>query len=139
MRPEIEILGGQQVFGPAMSSNLHELIQAGLPHQALVTLSRKLHLTHDDEARVLAVSSSTLRRRRQGGRLGPAVSDRLARIARLYSLAEDVLESEEAASAWLREPVPMLDGEIPLELLATDWGAERVREVLMCIEHGLFA
>ncbi|MDN5849304.1 MAG: DUF2384 domain-containing protein [Nitrococcus sp.] len=74
-----------------------------------------------------------------GGRLGPAASDRLVRIARLYSLAEDVLESEEAASAWLREPVPMLDGEIPLDLLATDWGAERVREVLMRIEHGLFA
>ena len=64
-------------------------------------------------------------------------SDRLARIARIVGLAEDVLESKDAARRWLNKPNRVL-GAAPLSLLDTDIGTEQVEEILMRIEHGVY-
>jgi putative toxin-antitoxin system antitoxin component (TIGR02293 family) len=84
-------------------------------------------------------SLRTRARWKQRKRLDPAISDRLVRLARILALAIDVLESQEHAVAWLREPSDALDGRTPLGIVTTDVGAERVSNMLYQMEHGIYA
>jgi putative toxin-antitoxin system antitoxin component (TIGR02293 family) len=93
----------------------------------------------DEEDRLLQVSLRTRARWKQRKRLDPAISDRLVRLARIFALAIDVLESQEHAVAWLREPSDPLGGRTPLEVVTTDVGAERVTTMLYQMEHGIYA
>ncbi|MCD6392212.1 MAG: DUF2384 domain-containing protein [Planctomycetes bacterium] len=43
----------------------------------------------------------------------------------------------ERAHRWLRKPNRVLDGEAPINLLDTDFGAKQVETVLGRIEHGV--
>lgn len=69
--------------------------------------------------------------------LGTVASDRLYRMAVLYSLAEEVLEDEEMAREWLRTPQVGLNNRIPLDLMNTEAGAREVEDLLGRIEHGV--
>jgi hypothetical protein len=75
-------------------------------------------------AEPLGVSEKTLSRARAGkGRLDPVTSDRLFRVARIVTLAIEVLASEAAALHWLKRPQIGLGGKVPLSLLAIPWAA----------------
>jgi putative toxin-antitoxin system antitoxin component (TIGR02293 family) len=76
-------------------------------------------------------------RREQAGVLSREESERLERVARLTALAEHVLESREDAQRFLTAPHPLLDGEAPIDLAATDLGARRVEDVLWRLEYSL--
>lgn len=57
----------------------------------------------------------------------------------LRALARDVLGSEEKATAWLKKPVPALEGKIPLSLMADAEGRRAVFAVLIRISDGVFS
>jgi putative toxin-antitoxin system antitoxin component (TIGR02293 family) len=80
---------------------------------------------------------TTLLRREREGVLSPEESERLERVARLTALAEHVLESSADAQQFLTSPHPLLDGDAPIDLAATDLGARRVENVLWQLEYGL--
>lgn len=87
--------------------------------------------------RVLGVSERTVQRKHvTSGRLSQAVSDRLSRIDRIYSLALDVFGDKQKAAAWLKRPSRALGNELPLQLLDTDAGTERVERELQQIQYG---
>ena len=44
----------------------------------------------------------------------------------------------EAALQWMRTPAPALDGNTPLDALATPDGAELVMDLLTRLEHGVY-
>jgi putative toxin-antitoxin system antitoxin component (TIGR02293 family) len=66
-------------------------------------------------------------------------SDRLARIARLYAMAEDVLGTPEEAQRWMRTQNRALDGVRPLDAIETEIGAREVEDLLGRIRQGIFA
>jgi putative toxin-antitoxin system antitoxin component (TIGR02293 family) len=66
------------------------------------------------------------------------LSTQKRRVTELYSLAVDILESEENAMCWLSQPNPSLGGAIPRELCKTIKGAESAIKTLGRIEHGIF-
>ncbi len=70
-------------------------------------------------------------------RLGPAASDRLARIKRIHELATHVLGERDKASRWLTAASRGLGGEVPLQMLDTDIGTQRVQQELREIEYGM--
>jgi len=87
----------------------------------------------------LGFSARTLARKREKGQpLDPNQADRAARLARIIGLAESVLESKEAAGRWLQKENRVL-GRTPLSILDTDVGAERVEEILMRLEYGVYS
>lgn len=94
-----------------------------------------------DRARLAAIldtSLRTLQRKSEfDGRLGPVVSDRLARIKRIHELATHVLGEGVKASRWLTTVSRALGGEVPLEMLDTDIGTQRVQQELHEIEFGM--
>jgi putative toxin-antitoxin system antitoxin component (TIGR02293 family) len=136
----VSTLGGRQVFGArSRQIDLLQEVERGLPTKAYNVIAKALGLTPDEEDRLLQISLRTRVRWKQRTRLDPATSDRLVRLARILALATDVLESQEHAVAWLREPGDVLDGRTPLEIMTTDVGAEKVTNLLYQMEHGIYA
>jgi putative toxin-antitoxin system antitoxin component (TIGR02293 family) len=136
----VHALGGRRVFGPGSGPvDLLEEVERGLPTKSYHVIASALGLTPEEEDRLLQVSLRTRARWKHRIRLDPAISDRLVRLARILTLAENVLESHENAVAWLREPSDLFSGRTPLQLVTTDIGAERVTNLLYQMEYGIYA
>ena len=89
-------------------------------------------------AGILDTSLRTLQRKAEvDARLGPAASDRLARIKRIHELATHVLGESDKASRWLTTASRGLGGEVPLQMLDTDIGTQRVQQELREVEYGM--
>lgn len=114
-----------------------EQVRRGLPVRALDHLAQLLGVDRAELARVLGVSLRTLQRKAgERERLDPAVSDRLARVRRILDLATDVLGEQAKGAHWLTSRSRALGGEIPLHMLDTDMGTQRVQQELHQIEFG---
>jgi putative toxin-antitoxin system antitoxin component (TIGR02293 family) len=136
----IAALGGTKVFGArAARVDLLEETERGLPVRAYEILAEALHLTPEEEDRLLQVSLRTRARWSKRARLDVSTSDRLVRLARIFALAIWVLESRDNAAAWLREPSSALGGRSPLAAIVSDPGAEKVSNMLYQMEHGVYA
>jgi putative toxin-antitoxin system antitoxin component (TIGR02293 family) len=136
----IKLLGGHEVFGKTRRRlDLLEEIEKGLPVRAYEAVAELLGLGPQEEDELLQVSLRTRARWKKRSRLDPATSDRLVRIARIFSLAASVLEDRRHAIEWLREPSDALHGRTPLEAIATDIGAAAVTNMLHQMEHGVYA
>ena len=70
------------------------------------------------------------------GAQAPDDADSTRRSLDLNSLAEEAFESPEEAGDWMRSPHPMLDGETPRECAKSNFGAERVKAILLAIRYG---
>lgn len=92
----------------------------------------------DEEIYSLVVPKRTLARRTAEKQLLSAEeTDRAVRLARVGKMAEQVFGSVEKAHRWLRKPKPSLEGETPLNYLASETGARVVEEMLTRIDHGI--
>jgi putative toxin-antitoxin system antitoxin component (TIGR02293 family) len=123
-------------FSPA---RLIDVLRVGLPVHELDELRARLDVPMERLSAMLGISKSTLHRRKTGGRLAPAESDRLVRFARLLGKAIEVLESEESARRWLTSPQIGLGGAVPLEYAETEVGAREVEDLLGRIEYGVYS
>jgi putative toxin-antitoxin system antitoxin component (TIGR02293 family) len=133
-------LGGRQVFGSGSRQiDLIDEVERGLPTKAYAAVAKALRLTSDEEDSLLQSSLRTRARWKRRGRLDPATSDRLVRLARILALAIYVLESKAYAVDWLREPSDVFGDRTPLELMTTDTGADKVTNVLYQMEQGVYA
>ena len=135
----VETLGGPKVLREKLFTiaDLERAIGRGLPFAALKYVVRHFPERQKTRVQQIVMPRSTLQRREEEGRLRPAESERLERIARLATLAEQVWESEEAAQQFLTTPHPLLDNQAPLDLAATDLGTRRVETLLWNLEHSL--
>lgn len=112
-------------------------VRKGLPMQALDTMAQTLQVDRAELAEVLGTSIRTLQRKAgDNDRLGPAASDRLARVQRILQLAEHVLGDTAKAALWLTTPSRILN-DTPLKMLDTDIGTQRVQQELHQIEFGM--
>ena len=113
-------------------------IRRGLPMAEFETLRDMFGISAEELAKHLAMSRSTLVRRRKTERLDPLESDRLVRFARLFARAREVLGDSTAARDWLRMPARALGFATPLEFAETEAGGREVENLLGRIEHGVF-
>ena len=88
---------------------------------------------------LLGISKATLHRRKAGGRLDTAESDRVVRYARLLGQAAGVMESLESGRRWLASPQVGLGGAVPLEYAQTEVGAREVENLLGRIDYGVYS
>src|SRR5690606_17071304 len=103
----------------------HEAILEGLDFEAVENVKARLALNDEQLARLLGIGAATLRRARAaGGALDAATSDRLYRLSKVIAIAEEVLEGHDNAMSWLKRAQPGLGGNVPLELLVTQAGAD---------------
>jgi putative toxin-antitoxin system antitoxin component (TIGR02293 family) len=131
--------GGKIAAGGFTASRLIEALRAGLPVYELDALQHSLAVPMEKLVPMLGISKATLHRRKAGGRLGQAESDRVVRFARLMGRAVEVMESEANARQWLTAPQFGLGGAVPLEYAETEVGAREVEDLLGRIEHGVYS
>lgn len=114
-----------------------KLLKRGISSQTIGPLSDYLGLGKGIIAEYLDLDRSTANRRVAKGQLLPIHSaESVLRLLELGQMAADTFETEDESSAWLRRPHPMLDGDSPLELAKTSYGAQRVKDMLLAIQFG---
>ncbi len=119
--------------------DLARAVENGLPVETADALVEGGALDAAELYRLVVPRRTLSHRRAQGGRLTPAESDRVARVARTVALAQETLGNAGKARAWLRRSNRELGGAEPLDLLATDQGARTVEAVLDRLAYGVYA
>ena len=137
------LLGGYRVLKRNLGTafDAHEMLLSGLPGDALNQLERRLQVL-DAVALEKAVGMSlrTLQRRRAdpGQPLSVDQSGRVWKFAEILAKATEVMGTQRDAEEWLDEPAMGLNGQKPLDLLATAAGPELVETFLGQIEYGVY-
>jgi len=87
----------------------------------------------------LGVDPRTLGRFRERGRLSPAASDRLYRLAKLLQAASELHGGDvKRALRWLKAPNRALGSRRPLEMVDFEPEFERVMDLVGALEEGVF-
>ncbi len=135
----IRNLGGARLLHARSLDELRERLRVGLPFASLSAVASGFGLGGDDTATILRIPARTLARRKRQSRLSPDESDRLFRLGRIATLAQEVLGGRDPATRWLRAENRALGGTTPLSRLDTDLGAEEVEDVLLRLAHGVYS
>ena len=114
-------------------------VRDGLPFAEFHATQEMLGVTEERLGALLGMSRATLHRRKKGGILDRAESDRLVRYARLLAHAMSALGGVEGARSWLVSPALAFHGECPLDYADTEIGAREVDALLGRLEHGVFS
>jgi len=122
------------------AANLVKVLEAGLPVTELADLQASLDVPAERLAPMLGISKATFHRQKgAGSKLGPSVSDRVVRFARLLGKAAKVFGNMEDAKRWLNSPQFGLGGTVPLDFAKTEIGAREVENLLGRIEYGVYS
>lgn len=123
---------------PQSEFDLARTTERGISPESLASL-RERGLTFS-EISELIVSPRTLKHRRARKEpLSNEESDRVVRVARILSLAEDVFASREKALLWLRTPDDRLEDRTPLKMLGTESGGRLVENMLWQVDEGIYS
>jgi len=133
-------LGGRRALGDEVASeaDLARVVARRIPLRVLSHVRRSGFSEREIERFIIPART---RRHRQVRKEPLTVdeSDRLVRLTRIQTLAEDVFGDAEKANRWLREGLGILGGEPPLEVARTDSGARVVEQILAKIDWGAAA
>ncbi len=117
---------------------LLEDVHRGLPYRAWERLLSNTEIEKEQLLRMVQITSRTLSRRKEEGRLEPDESDRLLRVSRLFAHALALFEGEAGdARRWLTTAQSGLGGDTPVEVGATEIGAREVEALIGRLEHGI--
>ena len=133
MRDLEELLASQPTL-----EGFDRLARQGVPRQLVDELANALGVRIVKLAPLVHTSSRTLRRYRSDQLLSPDVSERVLQIVRVFSQSTEVLEDREKAARWLTGKNRALNA-VPLELMGTVFGVERVLQILGRIEHTVYS
>jgi putative toxin-antitoxin system antitoxin component (TIGR02293 family) len=122
---------------PTLES-LDLMARQGVPRSFVDELAEVFGLQTYDLAPQLHISDRTLRRYSPDQLLPPEASERALQIARVIERATGVLGTREKAVGWLTDMNGALEA-VPLELLGTTFGAERVLQILGRIEDTVYS
>lgn len=135
---------GRKFWRRALASkgDVHSAIVKGVPFSSLTFLvSQASTLDEEDIARVLGISTRTLRR--QTGtpdkQMPADLASKAWQLAETLAKAEEIFGSKEEAERWMSRPAMGLDRQRPIDLLCTLQGAELVNDFLTRLEFGVYS
>lgn len=125
--------------GPQIFQFGWEEVERGVPLSALDEFASYSGFALKDFLDVIIPLRTLKHRRSRNEALNLDESDRLARVARLYNLANRVFGNPEKARKWLASPKHRFDERSPISLMRTEIGGRKVEEMLIQIDEGYFA
>lgn len=142
----VALLGGRRTLHRSVRNRLeaHDLLQKGLPTQALQHLVSKVSFLcaphHGSLEKAVGISLRTYQRRREAldKPLSPEQSARAWKFADILGRATEILGSQAEAEAWLERPAMALERRKPIDLLSTPAGVESVEDLLTRLEYGVY-
>jgi putative toxin-antitoxin system antitoxin component (TIGR02293 family) len=122
------------------TASLLKRLDEGLSYAAFERLKHRLNVTSQELADAALINRRTLARRKKAGRMQPDESDRLVRLARVFSRAiEMYVGNVDAAQDWMMRSNRALGGVSPFEMAKTEVGTLEVENLITRIEHGVFS
>jgi putative toxin-antitoxin system antitoxin component (TIGR02293 family) len=113
-------------------------VERGLPSSALAEIAAILGMP---KARIIEglrlVLRTVTQREKKHERFSPMESERLYRVVRVRALAREIFSTDAAVAEWMSAPDRSLGNRTPLEMLATDLGAQKVESLLRAMMHGV--
>jgi putative toxin-antitoxin system antitoxin component (TIGR02293 family) len=136
-----ETLGGARALKRkhVTLEDLRAQLRTGFPYSALEAVASGFAIGTADLVAILHVPPRTLARRKREKRLHADESDRLYRLSRIATLADEVLGSREKATRWLHQANRALGNATPLRHMDTELGARQVEDLLFRIAHGIYS
>ena len=120
------------------TSQLLKRVLEGLSISAWERFERNTAIPKSQLLSCVQISSRTISRRREEGRLHPDESDRLLRATRIFAKALALFEGDaKLTRQWLLSPQLGLGGATPLGYAATEVGAREVENLIGRLEHGI--
>jgi len=111
-------------------------IEGGLPTGTVERVARLL-APGDAQFKYRLVPKATYERRKTTQRLSSDEGTRVARVARLWSLAREVWQSDAEARDFLFRPHAMLEDRLPVDvIIQSEIGAELVVDILGGLRYG---
>jgi putative toxin-antitoxin system antitoxin component (TIGR02293 family) len=124
-------------IAPRSDFDLARITEEGISTDSLSALKDR-GLTFSEISEII-ISPRTLKHRKARREpLSHEETDRVVRVARVLSLAEDVFASREKALLWLRMPDERLENRTPLKMLTTESGGRLVENMLWQIDEGIY-
>ena len=114
-------------------------VEQGLPAKALRDLIADPDITIADLSRVIAPRRTLERRLKERGRLNARESDRLGAFVTILDTVTTMFGSRGEAMEWLRRPKRQFDGDSPIDMMATNAGAQAIDELLIRARFGMLA
>ena len=115
-----------------------QTLERGFPSSALAEIAAVLGLP---KARIIEGLKLVLRtvtqREKKRERFSPMESERIYRVVRIRVLAREIFSADSAVAEWMSAPDRSLGNRTPLEMLATDLGAQKVESLLHAMMHGV--
>jgi putative toxin-antitoxin system antitoxin component (TIGR02293 family) len=122
------------------TAGLVKRLEEGISYAAFERLKKSLQVSSQQLAEVALITPRTLARRKKAGRMRSDESDRLVRLARVFSRAIELYEGNvDSAQAWMMRPNRAFAGVSPFEMAKTEVGAREVENLIGRIEHGVIS
>jgi putative toxin-antitoxin system antitoxin component (TIGR02293 family) len=113
-------------------------VRAGLPFSCWERFQHHTELPTGILLELVQITSRTLSRRKEEGKLRPDESDRLLRASRIFARVLELFEGDvEGARDWLLRNNTALGGSPPLSYSSTEIGALEVEALIGRLEHGI--
>jgi putative toxin-antitoxin system antitoxin component (TIGR02293 family) len=120
--------------------DLMERLEKGLSATTIRSLRTRVGLTDEELYHLIAPRRTLNRREGEGQALSAEEADRAVRVARVAARAQQVFSGKpDYAQEWLRTAQRPLGDRSPIEVLSRESGARAVEEILVGLEHGIFA
>jgi|GEM_PF-730938 len=138
---DVQVMHVMGVRATKKIATLTELVRHGAPLKVISKLEQVYGASQKEMYDYLSIPPSTFNRRRQRREhLSRQETDRAVRYARLYKLAKDMMQGNDAATlGWLKSPKKTFGGETPIERATTEAGAAEVKQLIGRIRHGVFS
>jgi len=141
LRMAFRKLGGKKLLGVEVRSDADfaTLVDRGVPVASLAELADREGLNPEDVDRLIIRRRTLAHRKARNQPLNRTESERAIRVASITALAEETFVDPGKAKAWLRQPMAILDGKRPIDLLDSEPGARVIEQLLHRIGHGVAA
>ena len=136
-----QMLGGTEVLRTQVQSDrdLEKIVLEGLPTGVVSKIIEKIYPGQTDKIYQLVPRSTLVRRQKQGAVLNVEESQKAERLARVYSFAVEVWNSEDRAREFMTKAHPMLEDRTPFDASLGELGARQVEEILGRLMFGVGA
>ena len=135
-----QILGGAEILGHQVKSDrdLEQVVYHGLPVATVKYVAGQIYAEGEKKYYEL-VPRTTLERRKKSGSLNHEESQKVERLARVFSFAIEVWGDKNKAREFMQKSHPMLDNRTPFEASLSELGARQVENVLGRLMFGISA
>jgi putative toxin-antitoxin system antitoxin component (TIGR02293 family) len=123
---------------PNSALGLAEIAEKGLPTDSIAYL-KETGLMFSEISEIVIAPRTLKHRKARGEHLSVEETDRILRVARVISLADQVFGNHDKALAWLRQADERIHDRTPMSMLRTESGGRLVENLLWQIDEGVYS